>query len=645
MSCSALEEVQGEQEEAATTTTRAATATVQGTSANRAHHNYGVVVKKREEACVVGGGEGEADADAFRARYCVELYLKDVGARLNHLHSLRWLRLEHVNLLLPGDASGPIGTRMVLSFSSSNKHRSSHDDHHDGDGDDRHHHQLISADLLSRVELLLKEIVGGAALGWERHGPSVQQHQQQQQQQQRQHQQEDVGALKEIREETFSLQIKSPLKKMVIFKGDHEVEEVGSVVGDLSTVVLSSPLLFEDFLLNLTEKVMTSSTDTQTVSSVLGLWHWLPSRFVGNTAPKGSNGLPSFFLSLGLSTKAHPRSEKQGGPLLQSWLAGQAPLWAQELSSQWQVHQHSLTITLPEDRHKGLSLAFCESAYTSSPPKCVSMSHTTTASSETGYDIPTEARLQVHHNSTDLAHCRSSHLAEDANGDANGELWILQDLERTLVGNGAHRTLQSVVTVALHSGHTIESQQPHCYLRILERLPTGVFADQYELQGLRRRGVVKEAFVYGDKNLERPALLSGQSIVDVHVTLLKEQSKQSSQVPLLLQAKVSVPLHARYPPLSVESHSVVRIPLPHIFVACKQAGVQDSSALDETVGDWRPVLLGAITTSTNSSKVVEWMVPAGKPAQFEVVARYTAIAALSGVLAVFVASVSKEHHY
>jgi hypothetical protein len=199
-SCSALEEVQREQEEAATTATRAATATVQGASASRAHHNYGVVVKKREEACVVGGGEGEGDADAFRARYCVELYLKDVGARLNHLHSLRWLRLEHVNLLLPGDASGPIGTRMVLSFSSSNKHRSSYDAHHDGDGDDRHHHQLVSADLLSRVELLLKEIVGGAALGWERHGPSVQQHQQQQQQQQRQQQQEDVGALKEIRE-------------------------------------------------------------------------------------------------------------------------------------------------------------------------------------------------------------------------------------------------------------------------------------------------------------------------------------------------------------------------------------------------------------------------------------------------------------
>ncbi len=101
LSSSALEEVQGEQEEAATTTTRAETATLQGASASRAHHNYGVVVKKREEACVVGGGEGEGDGDAFRARYCVELYLKDVGARRNHLHSLRWLRLEHVNLLLP----------------------------------------------------------------------------------------------------------------------------------------------------------------------------------------------------------------------------------------------------------------------------------------------------------------------------------------------------------------------------------------------------------------------------------------------------------------------------------------------------------------------------------------------------------------
>jgi hypothetical protein len=77
------------------------------------------------------------------------------------------------------DANGPIATCMVLSFSNNsnnNKHKSSHDNHHDGDGDDLHHHPLISPNLLSSVKLLLKEIVGGVALGWEQHGLSMQQH-------------------------------------------------------------------------------------------------------------------------------------------------------------------------------------------------------------------------------------------------------------------------------------------------------------------------------------------------------------------------------------------------------------------------------------------------------------------------------------
>ncbi len=72
--------------------------------------------------------------------------------------------------MLQGNASGPIGTRMVLRFSNSsnNKHRSSHDHrHHDGDGDHHHHRPLVSASILSIVELLLKEIAGGMALGKE----------------------------------------------------------------------------------------------------------------------------------------------------------------------------------------------------------------------------------------------------------------------------------------------------------------------------------------------------------------------------------------------------------------------------------------------------------------------------------------------
>jgi hypothetical protein len=58
------------------------------------------VVKKHEEACVVGKGKGKGDVNAFRVHHCIEFYLKDVGAKCNHLHSLRWLRLEHVSFLL-----------------------------------------------------------------------------------------------------------------------------------------------------------------------------------------------------------------------------------------------------------------------------------------------------------------------------------------------------------------------------------------------------------------------------------------------------------------------------------------------------------------------------------------------------------------
>jgi hypothetical protein len=51
LTCSTLEEVQGEQEEIITTRTTTTT-TIQGTSSNCVHHNYSVVVKKHEEACV-----------------------------------------------------------------------------------------------------------------------------------------------------------------------------------------------------------------------------------------------------------------------------------------------------------------------------------------------------------------------------------------------------------------------------------------------------------------------------------------------------------------------------------------------------------------------------------------------------------------
>lgn len=100
-----------------------------------------------------------------------------------------------------------------------------------------------------------------------------------------------------------------------------------------------------------------------------------------------------------------------------------------------------------------------------------------------GYDIPKDSQLQVLMNSTDLCNCKSL----SKGGDESEELWVLQGIQRTLVGNGAHRLVKSVVTISGPSS-SVEGSHKSCHLRLLEWLPTGVFADQFELQGIQRRG-------------------------------------------------------------------------------------------------------------------------------------------------------------
>lgn len=60
---------------------------------------------------------------------------------------------------LQGDVSGPLGTRMVLSIKN---HKEGLKDLNESSSSLV---DAISVDL-SRVELLLKEVIGGAAIGW-----------------------------------------------------------------------------------------------------------------------------------------------------------------------------------------------------------------------------------------------------------------------------------------------------------------------------------------------------------------------------------------------------------------------------------------------------------------------------------------------
>lgn len=136
----------------------------------------------------------------------------------------------------------------------------------------------------------------------------------------------------------------------------------------------------------------------------------------------------------------------------------------------------------PQEKRQSLSVAYCESARSISPPKCTAAT-IKSGGSVVDYDIPGVSELRVKLNSTDLSECSPS----SAGGDDTRGHWVLEDIERTLIGKGSHRVVQSTLTLSGPAG-SARTLHDGCELRLLERLPSGVFADQFELQGIQRRG-------------------------------------------------------------------------------------------------------------------------------------------------------------
>lgn len=63
--------------------------------------------------------------------------------------------------------------------------------------------------------------------------------------------------------------------------------------------------------------------------------------------------------------------------------------------------------------------------------------------------------------------------------------------------------------------------------------------------------VFKDASVFGDTNLELPSFLSNQSIVEVH---LDAALNNSAGKEIVLEFKIEIPLHARYPVSAILNH-------------------------------------------------------------------------------------------
>ncbi|KAL6178609.1 hypothetical protein ACLB2K_050127 [Fragaria x ananassa] len=139
----------------------------------------------------------------------------------------------------------------------------------------------------------------------------------------------------------------------------------------------------------------------------------------------------------------------------------------------------------------------------------------------------------------------------------------LSIFRRNLIGNGSHRHLTSSIRLKIEQEFIFELPSHHCEVIVIERLPSGVFADPFELQHLLQCGVYRDIAVFGDTNLELPSFLSNRSAVEVHMDvghdLLLGQSKESN-------INIEIPLHARYPPL--DEVATGKSNLVHLILSC-----------------------------------------------------------------------------
>ncbi|XP_009797522.2 uncharacterized protein LOC107814814 [Nicotiana tabacum] len=205
----------------------------------------------------------------------------------------------------------------------------------------------------------------------------------------------------------------------------------------------------------------------------------------------------------------------------------------------------------------------------------------------------------------------------------------LSALHRKLIGEGSHRCLSSSLRLKMPS-ESISRPPKSCEVIIVERLPSGVFADPFELQHLVQRGVLREAAVFGDTNLELPSFRSNRSLVEVHLkmgsNLISEQKDEQ-------EIHMELPLHARYQPLG-HGFSRVEFASPDLFLRCSGKGNQHATSclfsLDKQSAE-----------SNNSHPV--WEVPCGSREHMEVVSAFTFISAVVSALLIIVASIRYSH--
>ncbi|CAL5197128.1 unnamed protein product [Lathyrus oleraceus] len=203
--------------------------------------------------------------------------------------------------------------------------------------------------------------------------------------------------------------------------------------------------------------------------------------------------------------------------------------------------------------------------------------------------------------------------------DSDFEIFMSQE-----VASGSHRRVSTLIKLQTQQLKSLSDLLSYsCELIIIERLPSGVFADPFELQHLAQRGVFNDIAVFGDTNLELPSFLSNRSAVEIHLDIDPNTLLQPTDI------SIEYPLHARYQPLNESGYSIVEFGAPDTLLRCRvKEKMENSNCLFKLKNDDANLYDAGLV----------WRIPSGKKAHSDLVSTVTFLTAFLSTLVIMVTS-------
>ncbi|KAF8027169.1 hypothetical protein BT93_E0169 [Corymbia citriodora subsp. variegata] len=228
-----------------------------------------------------------------------------------------------------------------------------------------------------------------------------------------------------------------------------------------------------------------------------------------------------------------------------------------------------------------------------------------------------------HYRDVELSRCSCEMLPRDPHN-----VFKLSDLDRHLTGEGSHRSLFTSFRISVDEEFAAKSPFRFYQVVLVERLPSGVFADPFELQHIQDRGVYGEVAVFGDTNLELPSFLSNSMLVEVHMSLSPNSLLEQKNG---LEIKVEVPVHARYQALDGSGYSVVQFGEPDVFARCSMEKWSSNQS--------HLFVLTSNGAAVSYKNPIVWKIPSGIETHAGFVSVVTFLSASLSALVIIVASV------